>query len=427
MSRGRARRIAICGAGRASQSEAALAFEVARLVARRGGIVVCGGLGGVMEAACRGARKAGGLSLGILPGNDPATANAFVSVPIPTGLGEARNFLIVYAAEAVIAVGGELGTLSEIAIATKNGRPVVSLGSWSLSERAGAWPVPIPARTPAEAVEAAFRAIGAASRRGLTPRIDRPGPRRRGKRPQRPRDEASESIGGRPGREHVVDDEHDPPSQESARPRPERERALHVPQACRAPEPGLRRRAPAAHDPSRAGHSGGPTHDPSEVDRLVEAPLESSSQSHRHRHDEVRLHGDVACPQSLGDHLAQRSSEPAIATVLEPQHELSSGPRVSGSGVGARNREPPRRASAAPKPRCAWTKRGARERVAAARARRRLDPPQAEPAAVTQTVNPVFAGAPAGGRLAQEALRRVQEIERRRESGRGEGPRSSDP
>jgi uncharacterized protein (TIGR00725 family) len=152
----RPRRIAVCGLGRASEGEMALAFEVGGLIAARGGIVVCGGLAGVMEAACRGARERGGLTIGLLPTNDASTANPHVVVPIPTGLGEVRNFLIVYAAEAMIAIGGELGTLSEMAVALKNGRRVVTLGSWTLSERPELSPRPIPARTPAEAVDLAF-------------------------------------------------------------------------------------------------------------------------------------------------------------------------------------------------------------------------------------------------------------------------------
>jgi uncharacterized protein (TIGR00725 family) len=94
--------------------------------------LVCGGLGGVMEAACRGAKGAGGTTIGILPGSERAAANAFVDVAVPTGLGEARNALVVRAADAVIAVGGGYGTLSEIALALKAGKPVVGLGSWDI-------------------------------------------------------------------------------------------------------------------------------------------------------------------------------------------------------------------------------------------------------------------------------------------------------
>jgi uncharacterized protein (TIGR00725 family) len=95
-------------------------------------VVVCGGLGGVMEAACRGAKDAGGTTVGILPGLDRTAANQFVDVAIPTGLGEARNALVVRAADAVIAIDGGYGTLSEIALALKAGKRVVGLGTWDV-------------------------------------------------------------------------------------------------------------------------------------------------------------------------------------------------------------------------------------------------------------------------------------------------------
>jgi uncharacterized protein (TIGR00725 family) len=95
-------------------------------------VVVCGGLGGVMEAACRGAKDAGGTTVGILPGHGRADANPYVDVAIATGLGEARNALVVRAADALIAIGGEYGTLSEIALALKAGKPVVGIESWDL-------------------------------------------------------------------------------------------------------------------------------------------------------------------------------------------------------------------------------------------------------------------------------------------------------
>ena len=94
--------------------------------------MVCGGLGGVMEAACRGAKGGGGTTIGILPGTDRAAANPFVDFAIPTGLGEARNALVVRAADALIAVGGAYGTLSEIAFALKAGKPVAGLGTWDV-------------------------------------------------------------------------------------------------------------------------------------------------------------------------------------------------------------------------------------------------------------------------------------------------------
>jgi len=108
------------------------AEEVGRALGERGVALVCGGLGGVMEAACRGAKGAGGATIGILPGSDRAAANGFVDVAIPTGLGEARNALVVRAADAVVAVGGGYGTLSEIALALRAGKRVVGLGTWEI-------------------------------------------------------------------------------------------------------------------------------------------------------------------------------------------------------------------------------------------------------------------------------------------------------
>ena len=127
-----------------------------RALAERGAAVVCGGLGGVMEAACRGAKSAGGTTVGILPGFDRRDANAWVDVAIPTGLGEARNALVIRAADALIAVGGEWGTLSEIALGLKAGKRVVGLGTWELA-RGGA-PVEgvMAAASAAEAVELAL-------------------------------------------------------------------------------------------------------------------------------------------------------------------------------------------------------------------------------------------------------------------------------
>ena len=106
------------------------AFEVGALIAAAGAILVCGGGTGAMAAACRGAQGSGGLTVGILPGTRREEANPWVSIPIPTGMGEARNALVVRAAQAVVAVGGGVGTLSEIALALKMGRPVVGLGTW---------------------------------------------------------------------------------------------------------------------------------------------------------------------------------------------------------------------------------------------------------------------------------------------------------
>jgi uncharacterized protein (TIGR00725 family) len=109
-----------------------VAEEVGRLLAEAGAIVVTGGCGGVMEAASKGAREAGGTTLGILPGADRREANEWLAVAVPTGMGEARNALVVRAADAVVAVGGAWGTLSEIALARKTGTPVVGIESWDL-------------------------------------------------------------------------------------------------------------------------------------------------------------------------------------------------------------------------------------------------------------------------------------------------------
>jgi uncharacterized protein (TIGR00725 family) len=119
-------------AGPGDGGDLAAAERIGRELAARGATLVCGGLGGVMEAACRGAKEGGGTTVGILPGDDRAAANQFVDVAIPTGLGEARNALVVRAADALVAVGGGYGTLSEIALALKAGKRVVSLGSWEI-------------------------------------------------------------------------------------------------------------------------------------------------------------------------------------------------------------------------------------------------------------------------------------------------------
>jgi uncharacterized protein (TIGR00725 family) len=124
--------IAVVGTGDADRALEELAEEVGRLLAAAGATVVCGGLGGVMAAVCQGAKGAGGRTVGILPGADRREANPWVDVALATGLGEGRNLLVVRAADAVIAVGGGYGTLSEIALAAKTGVPVIGLKSWAL-------------------------------------------------------------------------------------------------------------------------------------------------------------------------------------------------------------------------------------------------------------------------------------------------------
>ena len=126
--------VAVVGPSEASTEEAARAETVGRLLGEAGAIVVCGGLGGVMEAAARGAAGAGATVVGLLPGTDRAQANPHVTVVIATGMGEMRNALIVRAADAVVAVGGAYGTLSEIAFALRTGVPVVGIGTWALDD-----------------------------------------------------------------------------------------------------------------------------------------------------------------------------------------------------------------------------------------------------------------------------------------------------
>ena len=125
--------VSVIGAGDAGPDELADAEAVGRELARAGAIVVCGGRGGVMEAACRGAAAEGGVSVGLLPDADRTHANPFLTVAVPTGMGELRNGLVARAGDAVIAIGGEFGTLSEIGLALKVGRPVVGLGTWELA------------------------------------------------------------------------------------------------------------------------------------------------------------------------------------------------------------------------------------------------------------------------------------------------------
>ena len=145
--------VAVVGAGDDAAAELlATAEAVGTELARRGAVVVTGGLGGVMEAACRGARAAGGTTLGILPGADRTAANAFVDIAVATGMGELRNGLVVRCADAVVAVGGEYGTLSEIALALKAGKVVVGLLTWEIEG----------VRTARDARDAVALALGAA-------------------------------------------------------------------------------------------------------------------------------------------------------------------------------------------------------------------------------------------------------------------------
>jgi hypothetical protein len=142
--------IAVVGAADATDEQAWLAEEVGARLAEAGALVITGGLGGVMEAACRGAKSRLGRTLGLLPGDDRSAANGWVDVAVPTGLGELRNALIVRSADAIIAIGGGPGTLSEIGFALKTGTPVVGLGTWDIDGM-------VQAADPADAVARAIR------------------------------------------------------------------------------------------------------------------------------------------------------------------------------------------------------------------------------------------------------------------------------
>jgi len=124
--------IAVIGGREATNELLRVAFEVGKGIAEHGYALVCGGMGGVMEEACRGARSAGGLTIGILPGSNKSDANPYVEIPIPTSMSHARNAIVVRSAEAVIAIGGKYGTLSEIGLALAIGRKVVGIKTWEI-------------------------------------------------------------------------------------------------------------------------------------------------------------------------------------------------------------------------------------------------------------------------------------------------------
>ncbi|MDQ6949348.1 MAG: TIGR00725 family protein [Actinomycetota bacterium] len=130
--------IAVVGPGEVDKETYALAVDVGRLIAERGAVLICGGLGGVMEAAARGVSERGGSSLGILPGDDRGQANQYLTMAIATGLGELRNGLVVGSSDAVLSVGGSWGTLSEVTLALRLGMPVVTLRGWSVLDLDGA-------------------------------------------------------------------------------------------------------------------------------------------------------------------------------------------------------------------------------------------------------------------------------------------------
>ncbi len=154
-------RVAVIGASAAGSDLEEKAYEVGRALGEAGAVVITGGLGGVMAAAARGCRDGGGTSVGLLPGGEAAEVNAWTDLPLATGMGEGRNVLVVRAAEAVVAVGGEWGTLSEIALARKIGRPVTLIGEPPVQGMA----LPL-ADSPASAVDWALDAARSARSRG---------------------------------------------------------------------------------------------------------------------------------------------------------------------------------------------------------------------------------------------------------------------
>jgi uncharacterized protein (TIGR00725 family) len=145
--------IAVIGGGDCSKDICKLAEQVGERIAKAGAVLVCGGLGGVMEAASKGAKKQGGTTIGILPGIDKSQANPHIDFPIVTGLGEGRNLLVVRNSDAVIALPGEYGTLSEIAFCLKLGKPIIGLSAWDVSEDI------IKAQNPEEAVKIALNKV----------------------------------------------------------------------------------------------------------------------------------------------------------------------------------------------------------------------------------------------------------------------------
>jgi uncharacterized protein (TIGR00725 family) len=151
--------IGVIGGSDVSPKIAALAEEVGREIARRKAVLVCGGMGGVMEAACKGAVSEGGLTIGILPGDSRRQANKYVQIPIVTGIGYARNAVVVKSSRAVIAIDGSYGTLTEIGYALQSGIPVIGLGTWTFSNKNQPECEIIKAKNAKEAVDLAIEII----------------------------------------------------------------------------------------------------------------------------------------------------------------------------------------------------------------------------------------------------------------------------
>ena len=145
--------IGVIGGSQCTPHMADIAEEVGRRIAEKGGVLICGGLGGVMQAAAIGAKQAGGQTIGILPGDQTDSANPYIDLPIATGIGYARNVIIVKTADVLIAIDGSFGTLSEVAYSLVFEKTVISLGSWEVD------PKVIRAKDPQEAVDLAFRSL----------------------------------------------------------------------------------------------------------------------------------------------------------------------------------------------------------------------------------------------------------------------------
>ena len=151
--------IGVIGSSSCSSSVSEIAYIVGKEIARKGAILICGGLGGVMEAACKGVKEEGGITIGVLPGDSKEKANAYVDIPITTGMGEARNIIIVRSSDAVIAIAGKYGTLSELAFALRFDVPIVGIATWNID-------IPIlRAKNPKQAVDMLFSAIKKAGRK----------------------------------------------------------------------------------------------------------------------------------------------------------------------------------------------------------------------------------------------------------------------
>ena len=152
----RRRLVAVCGESDPQTSLADLAFELGRGIAQRNAVLICGGLTGVMEHAARGARAAGGLTIGLLPGDDPDEANEYCDIAIATGLGHARNAILARTADGVVALGGGLGTLSEITLALRNRRPTIGIQTWRFDRQGRTEPELPTAASPKDALDWLF-------------------------------------------------------------------------------------------------------------------------------------------------------------------------------------------------------------------------------------------------------------------------------